>query len=135
MSSGSSLFLKVNHLGVSPIQRVYYSQHKFYLRNKKIYLIYSPLSKVILSISCADPEGGHGAQTPMKNHKNIGSLSKTDPDPMNNHKAFNVEPSSARQRNAIRMMFCWQADDCLLKVVFGSSPLPSTTSIALILLI
>ena len=42
---------------------------------------------------------------PLKNYKHIGFLSNTGPDPMKNHKAtkpaFNVRPSSARQRNAI----------------------------------
>ena len=49
--------------------------------------------------------GGQGAWIPMKNHKNIGFLCNNGPDPLKNHKdtkpAFNVEPSSARQRNAI----------------------------------
>ena len=46
-----------------------------------------------------------GSGPPLKNHKNIGFFSKTGPDPLKNHKAakpaFNVGPSSARQRNAI----------------------------------
>ena len=43
----------------------------------------------------------------LKNHKNIGFLRNTSPDPLTckNHKAtktaFNEGPSSARQRNAI----------------------------------
>ena len=40
----------------------------------------------------------------LKNHKNIGFLSKTDSDLLKNHKAakpaFNVGPSSVRQRFA-----------------------------------
>ena len=43
--------------------------------------------------SCADPEGGRGSGL-LKNHKNIGFLSNTSPEPMKNHKAtkpaFNV---------------------------------------------
>ena len=35
--------------------------------------------------------------------------------------AFNVGPSSARQRNAISMAFCLRADDGPIKAVFGSS--------------
>ena len=43
-----------------------------------------------LSISCADPEGGGGGgggtggpdPHPLKNHKNIGFLSNTGPDPL-----------------------------------------------------
>ena len=54
---------------------------------------------------CADPEGGQGVRTPMKNHKNIAFLSNTGPDPLKNRKAtkpaFNVVPLSARQRDAI----------------------------------
>ena len=42
---------------------------------------------------------------PLKNHKNIGFLSNTGPDPLKNRKAtkpaFKVGTSSARQRNAI----------------------------------
>ena len=49
--------------------------------------------------------GGRGPPDPLKNHKNIGFLSNTNPGPLKNHKvtkpAFNVGPSSARQRNAI----------------------------------
>ena len=51
--------------------------------------------------------GGGGARgpDPMKNHKNIGFLSNTGLDPLQNHKAtkpaFDVGPSFARQRNAI----------------------------------
>ena len=50
--------------------------------------------------------GGAGSpDPPPKNHKNIGFLTNTGPDPLLNHKAtkpaFNVGPPSARQRNAI----------------------------------
>ena len=52
---------------------------------------------------------------PLKNHKNIVFLSNSGPDPLKNHKAtepaFNVRPSSARQLNAILMVFRWRADD------------------------
>ena len=52
-------------------------------------------------LSWADPEGGQGVQTPLKNHKKIGFLSNTGPDLLKNHKAtkpaFNVGPLSARQ--------------------------------------
>ena len=47
----------------------------------------------------------------LQNHKYIGYLCNTGLDPLKNHKAtkpaFNVGPSSARQRNAFR----WLADD------------------------
>ena len=61
---------------------------------------------------------------PPKNHKNIGFLSNSGPDPLKNHKAtepaFNFGLSSARQRNAIQMVFRWRADDGPLIVIFGS---------------
>ena len=48
--------------------------------------------------TCAHPEGGgQGVRTPLKNLKNIGLLSNTALDPLNNDKAtkpvFNVGPS------------------------------------------
>ena len=56
--------------------------------------------------SCTDPERWTGVQDPpLKNHKNIGFLSNTGPDPLKNHKAtkpaFNFRPSLAHQQNAI----------------------------------
>ena len=48
---------------------------------------------------------GSGRPRPLRNHKNIGSLSNFGPDPLINHKAtkpaVNVGQSSTRQRNAI----------------------------------
>ena len=59
-----------------------------------------------------ESRGGTGVWTPLKITKNIEFLSNTDPDPLKNHKAtkktFNVGPSSARQRNAIKMPFRWR---------------------------
>ena len=37
--------------------------------------------------SWTDPEGGQGVWTPLENHKNIGFLGNTGPDPLKNHKA------------------------------------------------
>ena len=58
----------------------------------------------------ADPEGGKGVWTPLKNHKNIGFLCNTGPDPLKNHKttktAVNVWPLSVQQRIAVSMAFC-----------------------------
>ena len=80
----------------------------------------------------ADPEGGTGGPDPLpplKNHKNIGFLCNTSPDPLKNHiatkPAFKVGPSSARQQNAIAMVFHWRADDGPFIAVFGSS-IPSS---------
>ena len=73
---------------------------------------------------CMDPEGG----SPLKNHIDICFFSNTGSDPLTNHKttksAFNVWPSSVRQRNA--MAFWWRGDDVPLIVVFGST-LPLST--------
>ena len=59
--------------------------------------------------SCADPEGGQGVWTPLKNHKNVGFSSITVLDPLKNHKAtkraFNVGPSSACQRTPFKWRF------------------------------
>ena len=74
--------------------------------------------------------GGQGVRPlplppPPENHKNIGFLCKTGPDPLKNHKAtkpaFNVEPSSDRQRNAISMAFRLRADDGPFKAIVVSS--------------
>ena len=56
--------------------------------------------------SWADAERGTGGLDPsLKNHKNIGFLSNTGLNPLENHKAtkpaFNDGPLSARQQNAI----------------------------------
>ena len=59
--------------------------------------------------ACADPEREGGVGVPdrnlLKDHKNIGFLGNTGPDPLKNDKTtiatFNVGPSWARQRNAI----------------------------------
>ena len=71
-----------------------------------------------------------GSRPTLKNHKNIGFLSNTGPDPLKNHKAtkpaLNVRPSLVHQRNPIYMAFCWWADDGPLIVVFQSS-LPIST--------
>ena len=52
----------------------------------------------------ADPEGDKGFGPP-ENSQNKGFLSNAGPDPLKNHiaikPAFNVGPSSARQRNAV----------------------------------
>ena len=74
--------------------------------------------------------GDKGSGPPWKITK-IGFLSNTGPDPLKNCKAttrpkFNVKPSLGRQRNPIKMAFCWRADDSPLLVVFWSSLLSST---------
>ena len=51
---------------------------------------------------------GQEVQSPLKNHKNIGFLSNTGPDPLKNHKA--TKPTGR-----------WWADDGPLLVVFESS--------------
>ena len=56
----------------------------------------------------ADPEGGGaGGLEPPENHRNIGVLSNSGPDPLKNHKDHH--------RHA------WRADDGPILVVFGST--------------
>ena len=58
-----------------------------------------------VSPMCGSRGGDRGSGPPLKNHKIIGFPSNTGPDLLKNHKstkpAFNVLPSTARQRNAI----------------------------------
>ena len=88
---------------------------------KKVEKVVAPLSVLILQ-KTFEPEfdpysicvklnymgGSRGvteARIPLENHKNIGFLSNTGPDPLKKHKAtkpaFNFWPLSARQRNTI----------------------------------
>ena len=94
-----------------------------------------------LSITCSHvyyariQRGGGGKWSghppPLKNHKAIGYLSNTSPDPLENQKAtkpaFNVGPSSAGQ---CTVSFLLAGHDGPLIVVFGSSLHPSTKKIA-----
>ena len=54
-----------------------------------------------------------GSGPTLNNHKNIGFLSNSGPDPLKNQEAtepaFNVGPSAACHHNAIYMAFSWQA--------------------------
>ena len=69
--------------------------------------------------------GGQGSGPLPEKSQNIRFLSNTGPDPLKIHKAtepaFNVGPSSFRQRNVIEMAFRWRADDGPFIVIFGSS--------------
>ena len=73
--------------------------------------------------------GGPDPPPPMKNHKNIGFFTNTGPVPLKTHKAtkpaFDVGPSSARQRNAIAMAFRWRTDDGPFISVLYLDPLSS----------
>ena len=95
--------------------------------------IYHRLSRQYYCLHGQIQGGGGGSDPPpppTENHKNIGFLCNNGLDPLKNHKAtkpaFNVGPSSARQRNTIKMVFRWRADDGPIKAVFGSFILPST---------
>ena len=69
----------------------------------------TPREAVAQHFRCMPMRGFRGVRTPPppENHKTLGFLNNTGLDPLKNHKAtkpaFNVgvEPSSARQRNAI----------------------------------
>ena len=68
---------------------------------------------------------GQGVKTPtLKNHKNIGLLSNTGPDPLK----ITRYQASIQCRATSEMAFCWWTDDGLLLVVFGFS-LPLSTKI------
>ena len=78
---------------------------------KRLYYLAKIMSSCILSRprilhACADPEeGGTRTPPPPEKSKTIGCLSDSSPDLLRNYEAtepaFNVVPSSARQRNAI----------------------------------
>ena len=72
----------------------------------------------------ADPEGGgQGVLTPPENHKNIGFLSNTDPDPLkitklpSQHSMLAIIGTPAKHH---LMVFRWWADDGPFIVVFAS---------------
>ena len=51
---------------------------------------------------CGSREGARGSlPRPLKNYKAIRFISNTGPDPLENHKAFNVGPCSTCQRKAL----------------------------------
>ena len=87
-----------------------------------------------MGASCADPGGvAGGPDHPLKNHKFIGFPSNIGPDPLkitklpSQHQCGSL---SASQRNTISMAFRWQANNCLLLVVFGASlPLEKLTRV------
>ena len=66
---------------------------------------------VLRTYAWVDQEGWGGAGVlppPLQNHKNIGFLSNTGPDPLNSHTAIKlavgVVPSSKRHQNGVWMM-------------------------------
>ena len=83
-------------------------------------LVYFDHWKIPLVLHARIQKGDRGPY-----HPHIVFLSNTDSDPLKNHKstksAFNVGPSSVRQRNAILMAFRWRVHDGPLLMVFGSS--------------
>ena len=67
--------------------------------------------------------GGQGGMPPEKSQKYRVSKQYWSGSPENHdttNPAFNVWPSSARQRNAILMAFRWWADDGPFIAVFGA---------------
>ena len=80
--------------------------------------------------TCADTEAGTGGQDPLKNHKNMGFLSNTDPDPLKKSQSYqasvqclaNICTPAKRHLNGISLTGrSWPH-----KMVFGSF-LPSST--------
>ena len=90
-------------------------------------VIFSFFSLFINTLCMRGSRGGAGGPDPTENHKNVGFLRNTGPNPLKITKpAFNIGPSLASQRNAISMAFCCHTNDGQLIVVF-SSYLPSST--------
>ena len=52
--------------------------------------------------------GGQGVWTPLKNHKNVGFLSNTGPDPLKNHKATKPDSMLGRHGHASQTPFEWR---------------------------
>ena len=74
------------------------------------------------SVSWADPERGQGIRTPppLENHKNIGFLSNTGPDPLKNHNT--TKPSfifgpliGMPAKRPLRVEFAWTVSPLLKK--------------------
>ena len=60
--------------------------------------------------ACADPKrwgGDRGSGPPSENHKNIGFLSNTGPDPLKNHKAPKPLPMLGNHLPASEKPFKW----------------------------
>ena len=59
---------------------------------------------------CGARPGGGGAGDPdlQKNHKNIGFLRNTGPDPLKNHKATEPDSILGRHRHASETPFKWR---------------------------
>ena len=77
---------------------------------------------------CADPDRGQGIRIPLKNHKNIGSLSHTSLDPLKNHKLCSQHSMLGHHRHTRETpfkwhLFRWRADDGPILVIFGSTHL------------
>ena len=79
--------------------------HKFCLSCDD-FTIYTVSVDALRTTTCVDPEGGTGGPDPHPPEKSQKyRYLSTGPDPLKHHKAnkpaFNVGPTSARQRNAI----------------------------------
>ena len=57
--------------------------------------------------SCADPEGGHGIRTPLKNHKNIRFRSNTGPYPPKTTKLLSQHSMLDHHRHASGTPYKW----------------------------
>ena len=92
------------------IRKISSTNYKFLhmsIKNIRVFIRginYYHLIFYILAMCGSRGEPGVSTLT-LKNHKNIGFLSNSGPEPLKNYDAtvtaFNVGPSSARQRNAI----------------------------------
>ena len=83
---------------------VFVNAHAISAREGLIMLYYDYANHIVpqLLCLCADPEGGGGPDTStLKTNKAAGFHSNSGPNPLKNHKATKLGPSSPRQRYAI----------------------------------
>ena len=92
------------------------------------------MHRFVCAKACTDRErGGGGGQgsrhpIPLKNHKNIGFLNNTGPDPLKITKLPSQHSMLGHHRHAsetpFKWRFCWRIQDGPLTVVFGFSISP-----------
>ena len=92
-------------------------------RKKALVIIYTKHSLFLhatnqLHVRIQRGDRGSGPPPPLKNHKNIGSLSNTGPDPL---KKSQIYVASIQCWAIIEKQFKWRADDGPILVVFGST--------------
>ena len=119
-----------------PTPKSLWKEAAYYIFTKQLQESEMPLSDAFFhsrlrgrSHPWADPEGGQGVRTPLKNYKNIGFPSYIDPDPLKLTKLSRPDSiNGGHYRHASEtpfqwreMAFHWWADDGPLLVAFRST--------------